>query len=461
MYAHKVALKKLKSLGLVLMEGKLLRRLAVNVKIFWVWLDRKIGNITRFCVMPFYKVKNNSILFLPLQHGVACNPKYISDELIRRKLPIDIYWSVNRAQYAKMKVDHIYSKLAPDGIIDEEDPDYNALQEYVKEHVHFVRPNSLAYFQAAGSAKVLVTNELLGDKFYPFPIKKSQITTETWHGSLGIKRFDLSHYKTNLSWPEAAKRTGRLTSYCFSNSTFEENVFRETFWEKTPMLRLGHARNDIFFDNYENMRKFLRNEFIVKHPSLTRVEEGQEEAPEYQFALYAPTFRDSHNFNVFKLDPEMVLEALRDRFGGHWKLLVRYHNNDKKTGAAKKNTIKSPDVINVTSYPDMQELLSFTDVAITDYSSWIFDFVLTGKPGFIFAMDIDEYYNERGFYFGFEDTPFTVAKDSETLAENIRNFDAESYPAKVKAFLDDKECVDDGHASERIADQIEEWMGLH
>ena len=442
------------------MEGKFLRRLAKNIPLFWTWLDRKIGNLTRFIVMPFYKVKNNSIMFFPYQNGVACNPKYISDELIRRKLPIDIYWSVNKAQYAAMKTDHIFSKNAPGGVVDEDDPAFIELQNYVNEHVHFVRPNSLAYFQAAGTSKVLITNSLLGDKFYPFPVKKEQIVAETWHGSLGIKRFDLSHYKTNLSWPEAAKRTGRLTNYCFTNSEFEENVFRETFWPDKPLLRLGHARNDIFFENYDNMRTYLRNKFIDTHPSLTKIFEGETEPREYSFALYAPTFRDSHNFNVFRLDAEEILSALSEQFGGYWKLLVRYHDNDKKTGAAKRNSIKSPNVINVTSYPDMQELLAFTDVAITDYSSWIYDFVLTRKPGFIFAMDIDEYNNERGFYFRLEDTPFPVARTSDELAQNIRSFDPYLYQRKVTEFLDDKQCMDDGHASERIADQVEQWMGL-
>ena len=106
----------------------------------------------------------------------------------------------------------------------------------------------------------------------------------------------------------------------------------------------------------------------------------------------------------------------------------------------------------------MQELLAFTDAAITDYSSWIYDFVLTRKPGFLFAMDADKYNDERGFYFRLEDTPFPVAHDSDELAEAIRSFDSEAYPAKVERFLADKGCMDDGNASERIADQFLAWM---
>ena len=442
--------KKLRSVGPVIIEGKLLRRTGYDLKLFMVWLDRKIGYGVRSIVMPFWKMENNRIMFFPYSNGIQCNLKYISNEIIRRKLPVDIYWSHNNCKRAFVKVDKLYSAIT-DGEVDPEDPAFLELQEYVREHVHFVRPNSYEYFRAAATSRILLTNSVLGDKFYPFPVKKGQLVVETWHGSLGIKRFDLAHYKTNMSWPAAAVRTGKLTTCCITNSTFEEDVFHETFWPDKPLLRLGHARNDIFFDNRAGERAYLREVFIREHPSL----EGDE-----HFVLYAPTFRDSHNFNVYKLDVEEVLQAFSDRFGGKWKLLLRFHDNDKKTKSTRKNKIKGPDVINVTRYADMQEVLAFTDAAITDYSSWIYDYILTGKPGFTFAMDIEKYNNERGFYFTLEEAPFPIATDSEQLAENIRNFDEVIYRQRVDAFLKEKGCMDDGHASERIVDQIEEWLNL-
>lgn len=441
--------KKAKSVGPVIIEGKLLRRTGVNIKRATIWLDRKIGDGARQIVMPGWEVRENQIMFLPYQHQVACNPKYISDELIRRMPDIDIYWSVNKAQYARMDPADILSKELGTNV-KKKSPEYRKLQSWIDTHVHFVRPNSYEYFQAAGTSRILVTNSILGDKFYSFPVKKNQYVVETWHGSLGIKRFDLAHYNTNISWPEFAKWTGKVTTHCISNSTFEEDVFRETFWPTTPCLRLGHARNDIFFENYKGMQEYLRAQFIKSY--------GLQE--DVRFALYGPTFRDDHDFTVYDLDGERVVEALHKRFGGNWKLLVRYHDNDRKTGSTKRNTITGPDVIDVTRYPDMQELLSFTDVGITDYSSWIYDFVLTGKPGFLFAMDQEKYNDERGFYFKLEDSPFPVSTDTDETVANIESFDEEVYAKKVKAFLEGKGCMDDGHASERIADQCLAWMGV-
>ena len=39
--------------------------------------------------------------------------------------------------------------------------------------------------------------------------------------------------------------------------------------------------------------------------------------------------------------------------------------------------------------------------------------------------------------------------------ENIRNFDYEKYKQEVEKFLQEKGCMEDGHASERVVDLIE------
>ena len=446
-------------------------------------------------------------MFFPFSHSVGCNLKYISDELIRRQAPVEIWWSVTNPLTARIDAAEIVSKnyevnenvlrlagghrvfgkkleewiseeetarassgkafseqeLSENGgkdstrISSGEAPSKEELmaareirkvEAFLEEHVHFIKTNTYEYFEAAAASKVLFTNSLLGDKFYPFPVRKDQVVVETWHGSLGIKRFDPAHYNTNVTWPIAAARTGKLTTQIISNSSFEDGVFRETFWKETPILKYGHARNDIFFPQSEQVRSYLKQRFC-KDNGLSE---------DTKFALYAPTFRDDHNFAVYDLNAEQTLNALRKRFGGEWKLLLRYHDNDKG-GEAKKNTVKSCDVIDVTKYPDMQSLLAFTDVGITDYSSWIYDYVLLRKPGFLFAMDRSKYDNERGFYFRLEDTPFPVSTDSDELEETILSFDEELFQKRVTEFLSDKGCMDDGDASVRIADQVMEWTG--
>lgn len=473
--------KKFRRLLPVMVEGKFFKRIGNCFKQFFTFLDRKIGYGCRCILWRHTKTKENQVMFFPFSHSVGCNLKYISDELIRRQAPVEIWWSVTNPLTARIDAAEIVSKnyevnenvlrLAGghrvfgkklEEWLSEQEAVVKApskeelmaageirkVEAFLEEHVHFIKTNTYEYFEAAAASKVLFTNSLLGDKFYPFPVRKDQVVVETWHGSLGIKRFDPAHYNTNVTWPIAAARTGKLTTQIISNSSFEDGVFRETFWKETPILKYGHARNDIFFPQSEQVRSYLKQRFCK--------ENGLSE--DTKFALYAPTFRDDHNFAVYDLNAEQTLNALRKRFGGEWKLLLRYHDNDKG-GEDKKNTVKSCDVIDVTKYPDMQSLLAFTDVGITDYSSWIYDYVLLRKPGFLFAMDRSKYDNERGFYFRLEDTPFPVSTDSDELEESILSFDEELFRKRVTEFLSDKGCMDDGDASVRIADQVMEWTG--
>ena len=147
------------------------------------------------------------------------------------------------------------------------------------------------------------------------------------------------------------------------------------------------------------------------------------------------------------MDYDKLLEALEKRFSGKWCILLRMHFKLKMAKLPKKYLKK---VINVTDYPDMQELLCAVDFGITDYSSWMCDYVLTEKPGFLFTLDIEKYVNERGFYYPLESSPFPVAKTNKELYDKIINFDEKKYIKNVRKFLKEKGCCEDGNAASRI-----------
>ena len=144
-------------------------------------------------------------------------------------------------------------------------------------------------------------------------------------------------------------------------------------------------------------------------------------------------------------------DALVERFGGEWRILVRFHFKLKNMPIPKKYLEK---VVNVTDYPDMQELLCGVDFGITDYSSWMCDYILTRRPGFLFTLDIDKYVDERGFYYPLETSPFPVAKTNDELYEKIINFDVKKYQKEIDKFLKEKDCYEDGNASKRVVKKI-------
>ena len=59
-------------------------------------------------------------------------------------------------------------------------------------------------------------------------------------------------------------------------------------------------------------------------------------------------------------------------------MLVRLHPN--VSALAEQFAAENGQVVNVTAYPDSQELLAAADVLVTDYSSIMFDFMSTGRP---------------------------------------------------------------------------------
>ena len=105
-------------------------------------------------------------------------------------------------------------------------------------------------------------------------------------------------------------------------------------------------------------------------------------------------------------------------------------------------------------YPDMQQLMAATDIGITDYSSWAYDYILTRRPMFLYCPDLSYYEGGRGFYYPIETTPFPISKDQDEMIAQIAAFDNNEYLNKVEAFLEDKGCYEEGKASERSADAI-------
>lgn len=397
-----------------LIEGKFIKRTLKKIRLT---LDRNIGIISRKIFFSQIPIESKKIFFMTFQGDYTCNPKYITEELIRQHVNCEIVWGVRKAQLRN--------------------------PQNVPETVRMVDRYTYDYYRELASSKIWIINSVELFK-HPFPKKKAQVLFETWHGSLGIKRFD-KNVNAGIAWVHAAEICGKYADYCVSNSDFENDVYRGTFWEKTNILKYGHPRNDILFLNSQALNS--EREKITKKLDLD---------PSKKYVLYAPTFRDAHNFDCYDIDYERLVGTLKEKFGGEWNVLVRFHPSVRKYSAKK---LKATDyIIDVTSYPDIQEIMLISDIAITDYSSWIYDFVLTRRPGFIFATDIELYNSERGFYYTLESTPFPIATNNDELMANIAAFDNKSYISKVQSFLDDKGCIEDGQASQRVVEKIKEIL---
>lgn len=379
-------------------------------------------SINRQKLLAKYKnlpIQNNKIVFTNFKgNGYGCNPKYIVEEILRRKLPYEICWLTNNVR---------------------------------KEFKCFPSTIRLVEFRSKQALKELSTSKIWVDnqrKIFHIQMglekKNNQIYINTWHGSLGIKKIGVDSPLTSIQndWIPYGKKDSEMLDYLISNSIFENDVYQNNFWSKGKILTIGHPRNDIFFYNDEQLNEIKKKVFEkLNIPAHTKI------------LLYVPSFRDDKSLSCYNLNAKKLLKSLEEKFKSEWILVVRMHPNLKNDSTKLFNF--GDKVIDASFYPDIQELLVSSDIAITDYSSCIFDFMLSRKPAFIFATDIEKFNNERGFYYPLESTPFPVAKNNEELVQNILNFDNEKYVQEVEKFLTDKGCMEDGHAAERAVDIIQ------
>lgn len=342
---------------------------------------------------------------------VGCNPKSICLELLKSNKTYKIVWLINKNTDKKNLIKH--------------------------KNIKYVKYNSFKSLFELATAKIWVNNQLFLYHYNNMGIykRKEQKYIQTWHGALGIKKI-LFHDDYNI-----IEKNLKDIDYLISNSEFENQVYKDNFTNcEKKILTYGHARNDIFFKTNSEIKKKIFNEFKLKENT--------------KILLYAPTFRDNFNVNATGINLDFLKEFLQKSTDWKWEILIRLHHNDNTL-----QNLLNGNYTNASNYPDAQELLAVADLLITDYSSIMFDFMLTHRPCFIYAKDIEEYEKMNGFYYPLDSTPFPIARNEEELIQNIKSFDNLKYQNDIKVFLNDKGSIDDGKASERIANLISNIIG--
>jgi CDP-glycerol glycerophosphotransferase len=172
--------------------------------------------------------------------------------------------------------------------------------------------------------------------------------------------------------------------------------------------------------------------------------------------LYTPTWRDdafwseSSDAGALAIDVERFATEL----GDDHVLLVRLHY--KLTGMLAG--VDHPAVVDVSHHPDIAELYLAADAMVTDYSSTMFDFAVTGKPLLFYTYDMDRYRDElRGFYFDLSsDPPGPLANTTGELVKQLQRLPRlpDEYRYAYARFRR-KFCPhDDGHATDRFVDRF-------
>lgn len=295
--------------------------------------------------------------------------------------------------------------------------------------------NALARILAYSTSKVWVDN----CRKYVRKKRKGQFYMQTWHG-FALKRIEADATQAlDDDYIRGSKADSAQTDVIVSGSRFMTGLYKKSFWYDGEVAELGTPRNDIFFGgNAEVCAKTRRTLNLSEERKLL---------------LYAPTFRADHSLDCYALDAERARLACKARFGGEWTVLIRLHPNVAAQSAGLF-PYDGDKIIDATAYPDMQELLAGIDLLITDYSSSMFDYALSGRPCIQFALDVESYASERNFYFPLDELPFPLAQSNDELERLIRSYDQTQWSDRWQNFRQDNGIIEDGNAAQRCADWI-------
>jgi CDP-glycerol glycerophosphotransferase len=294
---------------------------------------------------------------------------------------------------------------------------------------------------ALESADAVVSNTYLEVAWTKAP---GAVYLQTWHGT-PLKRLHRDGLMTFAPTDELARLdldVARWDVLLSPNRASTERL-RRAFAFTGEVVETGYPRNDLLLSpQREAVRARVRAELGIAEGTTA--------------VLYTPTWRDDDFFadGAPALQLALDVERFAETMGEDWVLLPRLHYLVSERMAP----LTGPGVRDVSAHPDVRELYLAADVMITDYSSTMFDFAITGKPMLFFAYDLPTYRDSvRGFYFDpLPDAPGPVVETTAALLEELTDLDGvrRRHAERYAAFRQRYCHLEDGRATDRVVELL-------
>ncbi|MDT8861097.1 CDP-glycerol glycerophosphotransferase family protein [Alkalihalobacillus sp. MEB130] len=359
-----------------------------------------------------FPIKKNKIFFFSYygsQYG--CNPKYITEFILKNNeaKKYDLVWAFNNPD------------LIPE-----------------KHGIRKVKVMTVRYFYELCTSKGIITNFRTTELFIK---RREQYYIQTWHSSLRLKQIEKDAVKSlPEQYVQIAKKDSLKCDLLLSGCKYSTDIFKRAFWYSGEIFEQGTPRNDLLIQNNKSIKRTVFSSLNI--PINSKV------------ILYAPTFRKGNQLDVYNLDYDKVLDQLRKKYGGEWTFLIKLHPH---LLSKSSELVYGEGVMDVTAYDDIQELLSISDVLISDYSSLMFDFSLTKRPCFLYVPDLVDYTkNDRSLYFDINKLPFKTAVSNKELLHKIENFSSEEYQNDLSRFQKSVGSFENGEACKHVKEKLDE-----
>jgi len=276
--------------------------------------------------------------------------------------------------------------------------------------------------------------------------RPGQVVCQLWHGPGAMKRIGTA--RTDMHRGRLRSNfTHRNYTMALETSEADRPILAAAFnMDVKDIHAVGYPRTDVFFD--PDARQALAAKVLANYPLL----QGR------KVVLFAPTFRGSRvtqaHYDYAKLD----LDYIHEQLGKEYVFVIKWHpamrQYDPSLPDFARQAARHPDFyLDLTSYPDINELMMVSDVLVTDYSSALFEFALLDRPIVLYPYDLGEYLAGRGFNYPYEDYDTgAIAHDCRQLVAAIKAGHIDQ--AKRQAFIQRFMSACDGHATQRTCQLI-------
>lgn len=164
-----------------------------------------------------------------------------------------------------------------------------------------------------------------------------------------------------------------------------------------------------------------------------------------QIILYAPKLRGKGK--VAKSPIEINIQMLYEYLNEDYIVVVK---NDSKANKISKyfNTF----AVSITKEMSLEELMSISDICITDYLEKALEFTVTEKPMFFLLTNPEKYLERKQTYYDYQKfVPGKIVSNTMELVEAINNINSYDM-SNIYAFKERYYAKCDGHATARLID---------
>lgn len=294
------------------------------------------------------------------------------------------------------------------------------------------------YFHMYKQMYHLATSKVCLIDTYIIPVsilkhKKSLVIMQLCHGIGNLKKFGYQTLKNESGKNEKLSKLMNMHAnydYLISTSKETSKFYSKAF--KLPLNKIVEVGNPKI-DYILSIPK-MKKEVLKKYPNL-------KDKPVIFYVSTFRTYEDNYLENFIKAFPF-------DKYN----LIINIHPVTYKYHPKIDDTINDDRIYRCREFTT-QELLSVSDICVTDYSSFIFESAILEKDTYLYVPDYDKYIKNNGLNVDiFKELPGCVYKDAKSLFKKIgkNNYEKEI----IKNFKDKYVINCDGNATKKLVDFI-------